>query len=462
MRLTKKTVGLVLLTLLCITVFIVGFFGITTKYGEIETIVAKSPEQLYFGSDLSNPYTVLFQAKNGATLSDKDLEQAKTVMQKRLEYLDIQTYDLQIDFQHKQLLLTMTSSTDISMTWLTARLSVLGDIYARIDDGASAGSEYVFSSSEVVFAKTSANQQFMGYTEYVIDITLNGEGRKALRTASEYLAKEYERSNEEKAQYLYFYNGQTNVASTSVKSTISDGKVSFSSYNLDSDTVVELGLFLNSGVLPAELDYTFITLTTTGIGQSTLKLLGIALLAAFAAIAVFLVIRYGATGVIGTLCMLGTAGVTMFFVTGFFVGNGMTVTFATLAAFLLVLLLCSETIVRNGSAIKRLLETNSLSKSVAIGMNTAFWPTLRLYILAGIAAVLMILCKFDNAIGLLLRSVGMSGTAISEIGSFGTVLIAGLFAAFLFNILAMWAMMRFADDVAPNPVLYGGSKQDVE
>lgn len=317
MKKQLKSVWLLLITAICIAICVVAFLGITTHYGDIDTVVIQSPKQITYDADLTDTITFVFAPDNSQQIevTDEDINTVKTVIEKRLEYIGIPTYDIHCDYENKQVIVAISAETGVSTSWLATNLAARGDFYARAENSENAGESYIFSSDEVKSAKIQAGQAVMSYQQYTIEMHLNNTGKNQLKTTSEYLAEEFEKT--EAVQYIYFYNGTTSIGSTTVKKAITDGVISLSSYNLDQDTVVQIGMYLNSGQHPFALTYDAVTVSNTAIGQDHIKMLGIALGSAFLAIFLFLIIRYRMTGVAGVICALGTIGVTMFFITGF-------------------------------------------------------------------------------------------------------------------------------------------------
>lgn len=458
MKIVKKSVGIAIIAAICIAAFVFGFFGLTTYYGDTENIIIKSPDQVKYDADLGSSVTLIFEASNPSTaLTKEQLDIAKTVFAKRLDFLKVPNYDIYCDYANGKINIKLPTDANFSLDWLVSVIGEVGDVY--IKSGSEATSSYIFTNEQVTNIKVSSGTVANLYQSFTLDVVLNAEGRDALRMSSEAMTDTYERSGD--PGYLSLWYGEEMRMSQQITDKpIRNGKVSFTSYNLDEQTFAAIGMYLYSGQMPAAMKYSTIKVDDAEIGENALSILGIALLSAFGAIFIFLIIRYGIIGFVGLLSALGTAGVTMFFISGFFYGRGFSGTLVTFGGLLLVLLICAETTIRDGSSITKRMETSSFEKSVSMGLKSTLWQTLKIYIITFVFSIVMVLCGNNGTIASLLRTVGLPSSGILTIGALGSVMLAGIFAATVFSFFGSRILLKVLTTIIKKPQLYGGGKDE--
>ena len=452
----KKSVGIVVVVALSIAAFVVGFFGITTQYGDTEKVVIQSPDYVAYDLDLGETTEMVFSLTDTSVeITAEDMDLIKTVMSKRLEFLKVTNYQIHCDYYNNKISVKVPSQTSISISFLATYLGAVGDIYVR--SGNTVSNAYIFTADDVRSVNLGTDSLGGLYTSYTFDIDLNSKGRDALRRATEALVDAYGKNQEAGYVTLWFNNEQ--VLSTQITDkSISNGKLSFTSYNIDEETAVAIGMFLGGGELPYQLSYSMVKIESADLGEEPVSTIGLAMLAAVAAIFIFLIIRYGIFGFIGLISALGTAGVMMFFITGFFYGSGYTGALATLGAFFLVLFVCIETTIRDASTIKGLMKESFFERAVTLGLKTTRWQTLKIYITIFVFSIVMLLCGRNGVIASLLRLIGLPSYGILSIGVFGSVMLAGLFAATIFSFFGSRMMIRSITSMVKKPELYGGGK----
>jgi len=466
---TIRSLGIALIAAICVVIFILGFFGVTTKYGDVTTTVVKSHESVRYDIDMAKSLKFIYTPVDEDFVPTKEeVDKAREVFEKRLEKTGIETYDLYSDYTTGALELTLPYDIGDSfgLGYFVDNLGATSEFYASTFDSFDASNTpYIFSDKNVTSAKVDFRYLFGNTLQSTVTITLDSEGRKDLKTSTKALMEA--KADTGDAQVINFWFNGNRIGTASITETIGTGRITLNSYELDEGGVRMLSMHLNSGQLPYEMEYTASSSNvieySAAMGETPSKTVGIALMCAFAAIFLFAIARYGVVGFSGAVSALGASGIIMYFITGFFtgIGAGIVGSLASLAAFALVLFIIIETAMRDGAAIKSLLAdpANGVDKAVSVGLRSTVWKTVRVYFVMLIVAVLTVLCGRVGTIASALKLIGLPNTGITALGAFGAVMLPGMLALLLFAILTQRALIALFVGVTKNPVLYGGARK---
>lgn len=463
MRTFKKLVVLIVAAI-AIIIFTVGFFGVSTKFGDISTTYVNAAKNIQFDADFTNTATVVFSpsSETGEDIvpTDEELNTIKTVMEKRLERMRVSDFNVRCDYENGKILVEMplTNSVVSSYSWVLSVLGATGDVIAIEGNPETIdGREPVFTSDNVLETTFDYEQDFFS-VYYLLDMKLDSEGKAALREATTNLKEELDAT--EDVQYITIWYGGTRVSAIRINDVIKNGRITLRSATLDENTLNELMVYLNSGSLPYAMSYSSVYSGAGAYGEESVHNVSLALLGGFAVIFLYLIIRFRLIGFSGVIMTLGTVGFTMFFITGFMIGRGIPGTTASMAALILVALICVETTIRNGNAVRNKLKGRSVIAAVPDGLKSTFVPSIIVYAVVLLLAILLVLCRAGGEMAWLLRRIGIGSTGLLAIGTFGSVLIAGICCAFVFNVLCNRLMVNSLMETIKKPAMYGGGKHE--
>lgn len=452
-----RIVAIVLIAATCITFFVIGFFGYKTKYGEYEKIDINSPYTMIYDTDMGDALEFVFKlSDNTVEMTDAELDAAKEVVCKRLEYVGAAHYSVTVDYVNQRLRVLVPYASWAVSDWFSQNVCAKGLIY--VSSGSEDTGAYIFTNENIRAVKIAVDSAYSGYVSYSISLTLDSGGRRALRMATESLAETYLRTDET-GYVTMWLDGESQVSKQIKEQAYTSGTISFStSYGLDTNAMNTLGMFLASGPMPYGMEYETVTIALMpDMGENPITTMAIALLCAFAAIFIFVIIRYGLIGFSGLLGTLAASGVTIFALSGGFTGQGIPVTIATFSAFVFTLLLSLESILRSGSAIKTALHTGSLlDRAISQGFRATVWPTVRIYLVTVALSVIALLCGVSGPVPWLLRMLDLPFTGLVQIHHAGLVLITGLLSGLAFSYFLPYLFLRLFASLIHKPQLFGG------
>lgn len=462
---TLRKLAVLLVVAVAVALFIVGFFGVSTKYGEISNVYVNGAKNIRYDVDFAPNATIVFAPHSSGdeevVPTAEEMDAMKLVMEKRLEMTHLGDYDVSCDYENGKILvhLALNNSVASDFDWFVGMVGAKGEVQAYEGNlETTEGHEPIFTNDNVTKTTYDYTQDIFA-VYHQLNMELDSDGRKALRDSTTTLKQELD--DTEEIQYISIWYEGTKVGTIRVTDVIKNGKITFGSSSIDTATLNDLMVLLNSGSMPYEMDYESIASYPASFGEDvedSISNIGLALLCGFGAIVLYLLVRFRIIGFAGVVAIAGATGFAMFFMTGFMTGRGIAGTLAAFAGLITVALLCVETTIRNGNAVRQSLKDSTVLVGVPQGMKSTMADSIIVYIVALLMGILLMLCGPTGIMASLMRLLGVGQTGMLAIGTFGSVLIAGVPAAFVFCVLGSRFFVGSFMDVFKKPGLYGGRK----
>ncbi len=454
---TFKKLAAYLIALVAIAVFVISIFGIVKKYGDITTNYVNPAVEMNTDVDFGYATSMILAAPEGTEWTVDQLRKAQQIVCKRIETMGFVDYNTWCDFEQRQILFEFANNahTYNNLNWIVTNIGSQGVVYAQHGSAdATDSSQWIFDNSQIRKFRISYDQSTY---QYNIEVFLNSEGKAKLKEQTTALLAE---ATEGVKVYLSLWTGGESIGTVEVNKAIKNGVITFAaSYQLQTQ-INNASIYMSAAPLEADLELSSLSLDTALFGETAIRNIALGLACGIAAAIIYLIFRFGFSGLSAGIMAIGTIGTTMFFLTGFMSTRYMMITVSVLAAFILSVLIVLECAVRDGNALKQKLKNHSVERSIKEAYKATFPKSAIIVASAAALALVMTLCGKNDAICNLLYRVGMQSTMIHAIGSFGTVLFIGVVAGFVWNILLNRLVVKSFALSIQKPALFGGTHHE--
>ncbi len=459
--------GALIVAVIAIAVFVVAFFGISTKYGDIETIIVNSYENIQYGNDYDGGVEYLLTcAEEGYEPTVEEMLRAKSIVEKRLSNYVIPECEVRCDYEQH----TVSVRVPYSARSAYSSTAFSGSLTQNASFAAYKGSEadesmLIFTADEIVSTGTDVELILNGLSyNYFVNLKLNKSGREALRQATEDLVAV--KNETDAAQVISYWLDGENIGATGISEVITNGKLRVAGYNMTANDASSYALMIGGGTLPYAVSCNSVRSTPAAYGgDNAVETLGIALLAAVALCCVWLLVRYKLCGLASLIGMIGTLGGLLFIITGMFNSqNGVPVLTAVVFALAITLFLNFEANVRYCGALRaELAQGNTVAKSASNAFRRTIGPTLIIDAVVVVVCILLLLFSRGASVGLSVLSPIFNATSVKianyfEFAYFGKIVLSGTLIGLLCSVLGtryvVYSFEQFG--FAKNAKLFGG------
>ncbi len=447
----------VAIAIVALAMFVFGFFGYNTRYGDITTVVVRGADDMTGGMDYSDSISADLKASGeDVELTSEQLEQAKRAITERLAFFNVPDFSVRINEADK--------SMNVSFPFISEYQSLLSYIgKTGTFEARDAQSDAVlFDASGIKSVKPDYNStDGVNVTVTGLTLSFTPEAQAIYAENTERLAAEKAASNTD--QIIEFYYNDTLVAQKNVTQKVDASQDVVSTAGVQTTTAEEMSLVLNSSALPCELSTASIARVTPQLGVGILDTLWITAVILMAAAAVYLVFVYKLAGVSALLMLIGTAGGVMAIISGFAGGSSVAFTAGTLAAFVLVMLVSFDVVLRDLSSVKtRFSESSALTPvksalSDYLGIETGSYITL-----AAFCAFFILFNRgyggVADTVASIYASLNVSVSTATLLGNFGTASLWGLLISYAFCVVGNRLLLNFLSGSfgAKSASFYGG------
>lgn len=443
-----------------------SFIGISTTYGDKETIYVKGAKNIRWGIDIRGGVDVTFTPPEGLDPTEDQMNAASEVMKQRLVSLNITDYEVYVDNRKDRILVrfpwkegetNFDPEQAINELGETAVLSFregnetddAGNFTGRTETVILEGKNVVEARAQ--FGPTSSN----GANEHYVTLKLDDKGAKDFADATTRLI----------GDKISIWMDNTFISAPTVNSAITDGEAIITG-SQTSEEAIALANKINAGALPFKLSTeTYSTISPTlGLGaRDAMILSGII---AFALICIFIIIMYRLPGAIACIALIGQVGGSIAAISGFFDGiNSFTLTIPGIAGIILSIGMGVDANIITAERIKEELRNGkSIDGAISSGYQRAFAAIFDGNItMIMIAIILMGAFGAPNSIFAQMLSwlfFAFGPSTQGAIFSFGYTLTVGVILNFVFGVTASRLMLRSISKFKcfRNPKLYGGTE----
>lgn len=466
MKRTGKPVFFIV-AIITIVFTILSITGISSYYGDIQSVYIKGGDQIRWGIDIRGGVEVTFvPAQDGADPTNEELDGAAEVMRQRLVAQGINDYSVYSDYNSDRIVVQFPWAEDeenfdpetaISELGSTAQLRFIEG--TDTDEEGNPTGEVILDGSMVDSAQAAyvaTDSQGSNY-QWVVQLDLNDEGTQAFSTATSELAS----SN---GQIAIWMDDQM-ISAPAVEEAITNGQAMISG-DFDSETATTLANQINGGSLPFSLETASYSTIDPTMGEGARDAMILAAVIAFVLICIFMLAVYRLPGVVAVIALMGQVALMIAALTGFFPGiSSSTLTLPGIAGMILSIGMGVDANIITAERIREEINAGkSIDGAIHLGYHRAFTAILDGNITTLIVAIILMGTfgapgSFFNTI---LQPILFMFPASTEgtIYSFGFTLMVGIVGNFVFGVFASRLMTQSLSRFKcfRKPKFYGGER----
>ena len=465
MKRTGKPVFFIV-AIITIVFTILSITGISSYYGDIQSVYIKGGDQIRWGIDIRGGVEVTFVPQGDADPTNEELDGAAEVMRQRLVAQGINDYSVYSDYNSDRIVVQFPWAEDeenfnpesaIAELGTTAQLRFIKGT-ATDSEGNPTG-EVILDGSMVENARAAyvATDKQGGNYQWVVELTLNDEGAAAFSTATSELVS----SN---GQIAIWMDDQM-ISAPAVNQAITDGEAMITG-NFDSESATTLANQINGGALPFSLETASYSTIDPTMGEGARDAMILAAVIAFVLICIFMLVVYRLPGVVAIIALMGQVALMIAALTGFFPGiSSSTLTLPGIAGMILSIGMGVDANIITAERIREEINAGkSIDGAIHLGYHRAFSAILDGNITTLIVAIILMGTfgapgSFFNTIMqpiLFMFPASTEGT----IYSFGFTLMVGIVGNFVFGVFASRLMTQSLSRFKcfRKPKFYGGER----
>ena len=466
MKRTGKPVFFIV-AIITIVFTVLSITGISSYYGDIQSVYIKGGDQIRWGIDIRGGVEVTFvPAQDGADPTNEELDGAAEVMRQRLVAQGINDYSVYSDYNSDRIVVqfpwaedeeTFDPETAISELGATAQLQFIEG--TDTDEEGNPTGEVILDGSMVDSAQAAyvaTDSQGSNY-QWVVQLDLNEDGAAAFSTATSELAS----SN---GQIAIWMDDQM-ISAPAVEKAIANGQAMITG-DFDSETATTLANQINGGSLPFSLETASYSTIDPTMGEGARDAMILAAVIAFVLICIFMLAVYRLPGVVAVIALMGQVALMIAALTGFFPGiSSSTLTLPGIAGMILSIGMGVDANIITAERIREEINAGkSIDGAIHLGYHRAFTAILDGNITTLIVAIILMGTfgapgSFFNTI---LQPILFMFPASTEgtIYSFGFTLMVGIVGNFVFGVFASRLMTQSLSRFKcfRKPKFYGGER----
>lgn len=465
MKKTGKPVFFIV-AIITIVFTILSITGISSYYGDIQSVYIKGGDQIRWGIDIRGGVEVTFVPQGDADPTNEELDGAAEVMRQRLVAQGINDYSVYSDYNSDRIVVQFPWAEDeenfdpesaISELGATAQLRFIEG--TETDSEGNPTGEVILDGSMVENARAAyvATDKQGGNYQWVVELTLNDEGAAAFSTATSELVS----SN---GQIAIWMDDQM-ISAPAVNQAITDGEAMITG-NFDSESATTLANQINGGALPFSLETASYSTIDPTMGEGARDAMILAAVIAFVLICIFMLVVYRLPGVVAIIALMGQVALMIAALTGFFPGiSSSTLTLPGIAGMILSIGMGVDANIITAERIREEINAGkSIDGAIHLGYHRAFSAILDGNITTLIVAIILMGTfgapgSFFNTIMqpiLFMFPASTEGT----IYSFGFTLMVGIVGNFVFGVFASRLMTQSLSRFKcfRKPKFYGGER----
>ena len=470
MRRIKKPVFFIVVVLIAVFAYLT-FAGVSTTYGDIETKIIKSTDDIRWGIDISGGVDVTFSPPEGVEATTEQMDAAQAALDMRLVNLGITDYELYVDYSNNNIIVRFpwqAGEEDFDPEAAVEELGEMAELTFRegheTDEyGLPTGvtEENVIVTGDMVVSATAVAWEENGQYQFGVALEFNEEGTAAFAEATERLAGT--------GEVISIWMDDTCISYPTVESAITDGKSSITG-NFTYESAKDLADKISAGALPFKLETSNFRTISASMGLGARNAMIVAGIVAFALIAIYMIIFYRLPGAVAVIALVGQVVGSIACITGFF-GNipSFTLTIPGIAGIILAVDMGVDANVVTFERIKEELRSGkTLNTSLELGYSRA-WSAIFDGNITIVFVAIILMGAFGPPDSLFSKLMGwlyfMFPTTIEgTIYSFGYTLLVGVILNFVFGVFCSRLMLASLSKFKAlrNPILYGGVKNNEE
>ena len=447
------------------------FHGFSTTYGDIETKIIKSTDDIRWGIDISGGVDVTFAPPEGVEATAEQMDAAQAALEMRLVNLGITDYELYVDYSNYDIIVRFpwqAGEEDFDPEAAVQELGEMAELtfregYETDEYGLPTGvtaENIIVTGDQVVSAEAIAWEE-NGEYKFGVSLEFDEEGTAAFAEATQELAGT--------GGVISIWMDNTCISYPTVENAITDGRSQITG-NFDYESAKDLADKISAGALPYKLETSNFRTISASMGTGARNAMLIAGVIAFVLIALYMIIVYRLPGAVASIALVGQVVGTIACITGFF-GNipSFTLTIPGIAGIILAIGMGVDANVVTFERIKEeLSKGKTLNSALELGYSRA-WAAIFDGNITIVFVAIILMGAFGPPDSLFAKLMGFlyfmfPATIEGTIYSFGYTLLVGVILNFVFGVFASRLMLaslsRFK--ALRNPKLYGGAVNENE
>ena len=470
MRHIKKPVFFIVVVFIAVFAFLT-FHGTSTTYGDIETKIIKSTDDIRWGIDISGGVDVTFAPPEGVEATAEQMDAAQAALEMRLVNLGITDYELYVDYSNYDIIVRFpwqAGEEDFDPEAAVQELGEMAELtfregYETDEYGLPTGvtaENIIVTGDQVVSAEAIAWEE-NGEYKFGVSLEFDEEGTAAFAEATQELAGT--------GGVISIWMDDTCISYPTVENAITDGRSQITG-NFDYESAKDLADKISAGALPYKLETSNFRTISASMGTGARNAMLIAGVIAFVLVALYMIIVYRLPGVVSSIALVGQVVGTIACITGFF-GNipSFTLTIPGIAGIILAVGMGVDANVVTFERIKEeLSKGKTLNSALELGYSRA-WAAIFDGNITIVFVAIILMGAFGPPDSLFAKLMGFlyfmfPATIEGTIYSFGYTLLVGVILNFVFGVFASRLMLaslsRFK--ALRNLKLYGGAVNENE
>lgn len=370
------------ISIICLTIFCVGFLGVSSTYGDITTDIINGIHLVPRGNGFTEDVTLII-ALDSESDSELDFDVLKNVYERRLTLSSAVEFEVYPDTEGKSFFITIPYDKTVkeNMSFYGTILTIDGLFELREgsetdDDGNPVGitENVILSNEHIKLVRPMVYSESTQGNIFYLEIELNSEGRKIMnRRAQEVINA----ADEEETVYFSAWIDGDLVDYYAASQLLDAKKItafSSSSSGYSLEEVTTLSIAVSGGKLGAPLRVNKIIINNNSgfAGEKSFSLVLYSFGTALLLIGAALIIRYKLAGLCGFISILGCLGLLFLVLTRFY-GDPtvMQLTNAVFSSILIILISGIANVIYQCETIRNSeLRNSALGKTLGEGLRT--------------------------------------------------------------------------------------------
>lgn len=452
MKKTKKSTFFIVLALILALTY-GAFFGIYNYYGDTKITYVKGASDIRWGIDIRGGVEAVFSPdKNVDSITEDDMQSAKSIIETRLVNNNITDYEVYTDSANHQVIVRFPWQAGESDFDATSAVAELGETARLTFCEGNTQDTVILEGKHVKDATAGVTEQ-----GYVVQLELTEEGKGLFATATAKLV----------GKTISIWMDKTMISAPTVNTAITDGNAIITGM-ADENEANSLANKIDAGSLPFALtvDNSKLQIVTPTLGSEALRVMVIAGAIAFLLVCILMIVMYRIPGIVASIALLGQVAGMIATISGFFPGtSSFTMTIPGIAGMILSIGIGVDC---NVIASERITEEFKNGKTIDGAIDAGFKNSLSAVIDGNVTVIIVSIVLMgafgtpDSIMAKLLSPIMslFSSSITGAIYSFGYTLLIGVVLNFVMGIVASRLMLKSVSKLKflRKPQFYGGAK----
>lgn len=452
--------------ILIIAFAVLSTMGISTYHGDIKQSYVWGIDDIRWGIDIRGGVNATFVVPEDYaaehTITEDDLNAAKSILETRLVNKNINDYDVYVDATSKAIIVQFPWQSDDNSFDPQAAVNEIGETalltfrekYEVDDNGLPTGATetIILTGSDVESAKAGyIKDDTTGASKYIVKLNFKDSGKTKFEEATERLSQNANGVD----NIISIWMDDVCISHPKVEKKIQGGD-GYIEGSFTADEATELANKINGGALPFKLKIDSLSTISPILGTGARDAMAFAGLIAFILIAIFMIVYYRLPGFVAVIALTGQVAGMFAAITGFFgFNNASSLTLPGIAGIILSIGMGVDANVISAERIREEIKAGrTIDGALKNGFSRGFTAILDSNLTVIIVA-LILMAVFGTWFG---------ATTEGTVYSFGYTLLAGVIMNF---IMACWATRMMTIGLSKfrcfrKPSLYGVSKKDLD